>query len=136
MVLNLTNLKRMLVHCQCFDGKNIDNLVNDRDIVNLSKNFINNTHHACVCVCVYVRACSCMVITIGMVITIDMVTRTLTLKIYTTKNYIYFVKSLEYVSSTSSAVLPVTMVMCIASFFEGKKLATPARIPLGIAGEL
>ena len=28
------------------------------------------------------------------------------------------------------------MVMCyVASFFEGKKLATPARIPLGIAGE-
>ena len=31
----------------------------------------------------------------------------------------------------------VTMgIMChVASFFEGKKLATPARIPLGIAGK-
>ena len=84
--------------------------------------------YTCVCVCVH--ACSCIQLHYN-----DMVTRILTLKIYTTRIYIYFVKSLEYVSSTSSAILPVTMVMCIASFFEGKKLATPARIPLGIAGE-
>ena len=66
---------------------------------------------------------------------INVAVRTLMLRISATKIYIYFVKSLEYVSSSRNAILMVTMVMCTtASFFEGKKLATPARIPLGIAG--
>ena len=133
--------------CSCFDEKNID-IFNDDSEINKYCKQLASLHICayvclwvvcmfCVCVCAHVCVCVCachMYVQLKNIIIINLVARTSIPRICTTKNYIYFVKLLEYVRSSRNNILMVTMVMCAASFFEGKKLATPARIPLGIAG--
>ena len=64
------------------------------------------------CVCACVRVCACVHvhvcvqnIDINYIIVFGVLARTLTLRTYTIKSCTYFVKSLEYVSSTKDIVL-------------------------------